>query len=662
MSPREMPAGAVPHGTKSLGLMKTLRCPHKTCAEPLVHKPVPDERLPRTRRPSCVREDTGAAPGDCLVDRSRPLQRVLLGNSTQSPTLGLPDQASTQRSEAVATDCSPLTIGPLSLEFSKSTAGRARPTSTTGRLPQDPSTKSKTKTLTLVKKLTLSPREESQVNAAAARVTDLNKLRVHTIEVDTASPRHDHPRKYSAYLFSSPQGGYGVMACNQSPNLESFRLDKFTGEAMYPGLGSLFADYMVRFNTAVRSDEFFHCTTWTDEHKYQALKMCLGPEPADWVRANEAAWMAATPNYGYRDLALRITEHYAPKLEDDQVLALMRKAKRYGDTWALHAHYMRYLQRIARIPSSTVLDIFCSYACPEHTTLLAGHIDERRRNDPAMLDELVQHLVAVTGSGFAYGLRPKRQPRNERRHDAPRDSAVRQDDEREYAVRHDAAREDDASNGVARLCAQRERDVGKDDAHPRVRRHGDPREEDPRDDAKCQDDDKCDAQCRHIPPKLDYARPHAKRCDERCAKREDERWDHEHCHVNCVRIHAVQPVEDDECHDGQCRDDDRQVEQRDDDDPHQDNQAGDDDQRDDDDPRQDDQDLEDNTRDDATCQDDAKHGNKCRNDSIEQDDARQHEERRDKRRYHKDDCMTSHAVQPAEDDECRDSQGRDHER
>ncbi|KDO16487.1 hypothetical protein SPRG_17989 [Saprolegnia parasitica CBS 223.65] len=320
-----------------------------------------------------------------------------------------------------------------------------------------------------------------------------NKLRVHTIEVDTASPRHDHPRKCSAYqvLFSSPQGGYGDMVCNQSPNLQSFRLDKFTGEARCPGLGSLFADHMVQFDAAVHRNEFFHCTTWTDEHIYHALKTCLGPEPADW---------------------------------DDQVFALMRKAKRYGDTWALHAHYTRNLPSI--IPSSTVLDIFCSYACPEHLPLLLGHIDERRRNDAAMLDELVQRL-----------------PRNDCRHeimptartiesDAMVICAKCQDDDKCDAKRCNercAKREDERrwnhehcySRDVERQVEQRDDDdprqdnqTGDDDQHDdkAPRQNNQDQDDTPRDDATNQDDAK---------------RQSNKRRDERRYRKDD-----------CMSIHA----------------------------------------------------------------------------------------------------------------------------
>ncbi|EQC35687.1 hypothetical protein SDRG_06968 [Saprolegnia diclina VS20] len=141
----------------------------------------------------------------------------------------------------------------------------------------------------------LAPRDEFQADAVAARVIDLdNKLCVHMIEVDIASPRHDDALKCSEYMYlvSSPQGGDGDTARNPSPHLKSFRLEKFAVEARHPRLDSLVADYwyMRQLDAA-----------------YNAVKMRLGHEPIDWVHTNETAWMAATPTYGYSDLLLHST-------------------------------------------------------------------------------------------------------------------------------------------------------------------------------------------------------------------------------------------------------------------------------------------------------------------------------------------------------------------
>ncbi|EQC27700.1 hypothetical protein SDRG_14454 [Saprolegnia diclina VS20] len=79
-----------------------------------------------------------------------------------------------------------------------------------------------------------------------------------------------------------------------------------------------------KFDAAACFDELFHFTIWTDEHRI-----------------------------------LRITEHHAPKLEDDHVLTLMRQ------TLQLH-----------------VLDI----VAPEHAKMLLRHIDECQRKCYLELD------------------------------------------------------------------------------------------------------------------------------------------------------------------------------------------------------------------------------------------------------------------------------------
>ncbi|RHY19944.1 hypothetical protein DYB28_004686 [Aphanomyces astaci] len=59
----------------------------------------------------------------------------------------------------------------------------------------------------------------------------------------------------------------------------------------------------------------------------------------------------------------------------------------------------------ACVSNSTILDMFARHACPAHSNALIARISHLEKQDPRQLDECVQTLIRLTGTGVNFGRR-----------------------------------------------------------------------------------------------------------------------------------------------------------------------------------------------------------------------------------------------------------------
>ncbi|OQR85565.1 RNA-dependent DNA polymerase [Achlya hypogyna] len=188
----------------------------------------------------------------------------------------------------------------------------------------------------------------------------------------------------------------------RGPDLKRFKVEKFTGAEIYPGLGCNFGRWFQTFNEAVERDVAFYGSTWTEPHCYHALKASLGSAVLLLVNTHEPAWRQASSNYGYQQLAEHLLKAYSTHMTHEALMAKLQEPKRRQHTWLEHVQFMRHVQAEVGATNQLILDIFCRHACPELSRHLITHVADRNKNDPATLDSAVAALTALTGTGSNY--------------------------------------------------------------------------------------------------------------------------------------------------------------------------------------------------------------------------------------------------------------------
>ncbi|KAH9117629.1 hypothetical protein LEN26_012543 [Aphanomyces euteiches] len=184
-----------------------------------------------------------------------------------------------------------------------------------------------------------------QARLEAERRTQANESSRSTF----SSPQQSHPSFPSPP--TPPMGHVGTPSMtsqqtNNPPNLTKFKIDKFSAREAYQGLGVDFDAWLQRFHEEIEMEIASNQTTWTETHRYMALKKSLDEPTARFVMAQEKSWIASVPNgevYTFKHLT--------------SLMAKMRQEKRYAHTWNGHVKYLRHIQRQIGAPDSLVLSI-----------------------------------------------------------------------------------------------------------------------------------------------------------------------------------------------------------------------------------------------------------------------------------------------------------------
>ncbi|CAK4711555.1 unnamed protein product [Aphanomyces euteiches] len=198
-----------------------------------------------------------------------------------------------------------------------------------------------------------------QARLEAERRTQANESSRSTF----SSPQQSHPSFPSPP--TPPMGHVGTPSMtsqqtNNPPNLTKFKIDKFSAREAYQGLGVDFDAWLQRFHEEIEMEIASNQTTWTETHRYMALKKSLDEPTARFVMAQEKSWIASVPNgevYTFKHLVKHLREAYSTHLDVDQLMAKMRQEKRYAHTWNSHVKYLRHIQRQIGAPDSLVLSI-----------------------------------------------------------------------------------------------------------------------------------------------------------------------------------------------------------------------------------------------------------------------------------------------------------------
>ena len=174
------------------------------------------------------------------------------------------------------------------------------------------------------------------------------------------------------------------------PKLKNFKVPRFDGKELSPGLGHNFVVWHRMFVDAIAKDVAFYGSAWQPIHLYHALKDSLSDGAATTVAENEENWRQQIgSNYGYEGLLAKLKQTYTCHLTASQFLEKMKQDKRWQHTWAEHAQYLRHLQGMSNSSNGLTLDYFCRYSCPAQSQVLLAKIDHQRTEDPSQLDEMV---------------------------------------------------------------------------------------------------------------------------------------------------------------------------------------------------------------------------------------------------------------------------------
>lgn len=174
------------------------------------------------------------------------------------------------------------------------------------------------------------------------------------------------------------------------PTMREMKLNmsRFDGKELYPGLGSNFKSWGLKFQQQVELAQHASRTTWSEAIKICVLGNYLEGEPERLFDDQKDAWSSVCPELWFMLEMLFAT--YGAIISKQKTMRMLCERNDKSRTWPQHLSYLIAIKEATNCDASLVLDNIAKYASETLRAELMGRYNPARQDYMIHAQELVR--------------------------------------------------------------------------------------------------------------------------------------------------------------------------------------------------------------------------------------------------------------------------------
>ncbi|GMF25153.1 unnamed protein product [Phytophthora fragariaefolia] len=138
-----------------------------------------------------------------------------------------------------------------------------------------------------------------------------------------------------------------------TPRIKDVLCRKFSGQEVYPGVGSGFEDFILEYEQAIATESLLNQSRWTLQIKASVLVNFLEGKAARFFHSNVAQWRTETSNFNYDDFKSKLKSEFGCRLNQVQLCKRLTSSKRPQDSWSEYLDYLKYISLTLSSPDTS---------------------------------------------------------------------------------------------------------------------------------------------------------------------------------------------------------------------------------------------------------------------------------------------------------------------